>query len=335
MENISRRKFGKTMAMGPMGGLAIGSVAPLALGQGASQSVKRMTTVLREMINRPGLFACPGVYDPLTARIAERTGFRVIDLPGSALGYATTMIEPNLSLEDMAEATRSITSAVNIPLIVDAGAGFGEPAHVIHTVQVLEHAGAAGMHLEDQIFPKRFSYHEGVEHTIPAKAMIDKIKYAIEGRRDPDFVIVARTDTILTNGFAEGVRRANLYLEAGAQMIMLFPRTPEEVRQLPKEVHGPINWVQSFRPDQPPEFPLQDLQALGGDKDVKGSYKVVNYPHVIYAAYQAVRDILVHLHETGTTGMDRNVFAAVQKDVREAVNLQENIHIESLTTEKP
>jgi len=295
--------------------------------------MKRMSTVLREMINSPGIIPAPGVYDPITALIAERAGFRALDLPGSALGYATCMMEPNLSLEDMADATRRITAAVNIPLVTDVGAGFGEPAHVVHTVRLLEHAGAAGIHIEDQIYPKRFHYHRGIEHTIPAEAMIDKIHYALESRRDPDFVIIARTDTIRTHGFAEGVRRANLYLEAGAHMIMIFPKTGEEVRQLPKEVRGPINWTQTFRADGgPPFFSLQDLEALGGNK---GGYKVVNYAGgPMLAAYKAVRDMLTHLKETGSLGMDREIYTAIVKEVQGAIGLPEYYRIEEETVEK-
>ena len=295
--------------------------------------MKRMSTTLRDLINGPGVFAAPGVYDPITARIAERAGFQALDLPGSALGYATCMMEPNLTLEDMAEATRKITSTVNIPLVTDVGAGFGEPAHVVHTVRLLEHAGAAGIHIEDQIYPKRFHYHRGLEHTISAEAMMDKIRYALRGRRDPDFVIIARTDTIRTHGFAEGIRRANLYLEAGADMIMIFPKTGEEVRKLPQEVNGPINWTQTFRADGgPPNFSLQELEALGGRK---GGYKLVNYAGgPMLAAYKAVKDMLTHLQETGSMGMDREMFTAVVKDVQESIGLPEYYRIEEDTVEK-
>src|SRR5207245_11684735 len=121
----------------------------------SAQGPKRMTTVLREMIDSPGIIAAPGVYDVITARTAERIGFRALDLPGSALGYATCMMEPNLTLPDTVEATRSIAAAVKIPIVIDVGAGFGEPAHVVHTVHLLEQAGAAGIDLEDQIYPRR------------------------------------------------------------------------------------------------------------------------------------------------------------------------------------
>jgi 2-methylisocitrate lyase-like PEP mutase family enzyme len=335
-EGVSRRDFGKSMALGMVGGLVGGSAISAAKAQNSVTKVpKRMSTTLREMLNEPGIFMSPGVYDPITARIAERAGFKVLDLAGSGLGYVTTMMEPNLCLEDMAEATRGITGAVNIPLIIDAGAGFGEPAHVYHTVRVLEHAGAAGIHIEDQIYPKRFHYHVGVEHTLSPEEMIEKIQAAREGRRDPDTVICGRTDTFKTKGFAEGVKTANRYFEAGADLIMMFPGTADEVKRLPKEVIGPINWVQSFRPDQPAEIPLHELEAVGRNASGKGGYKIINYPNqVMVMAYKAVRDMLKVLHDTGSTGMDRKLYQDVTHDVWEAIDYKLWNDIESRTTEK-
>jgi methylisocitrate lyase len=327
---LSRRDFGKNVSVGALGGLALSSIAPLAGGQGTSaqrQSFKRMTTVLREMINGPGVIAAPGIYDPITARIAERIGFRCLDLPGSALGYATCMMEPNLTLEDMAEATRAITTVVNIPMVVDVGAGFGEPAHVAHTVRTLEHAGAAGIHLEDQIYPKRFHYHVGVEHTVELEPFLEKIHAALEARRDPDFVIVARTDSFKTVSFAEGIRRSNLALEAGAQMIMPSHVTSkEQVKQLPKEINGPMNWTHGF------DLSLQELEAMGG---AKGGYKLINYVGgPILWSYKAVRDGLTNLKQTGSIGMDPAVWAPISAEIGEAAGLPESIAIEKATTEK-
>ena len=328
MKDLSRRDFGKSVSVGALGGLAVSSVASLAQGQGASApSFKRMTTVLREMINSSGVIPAPGVYDPITARIAERIGFRCLDLPGSALGYATCNMHPNQGVEDMAVATRAITTVVNIPIIVDVGAGFGEPAHVAHAVKVIEHAGAAGIHLEDQIYPKRFHYHVGTEHTIDLEAWLDKIRAALEARRDPDFVIVARTDSFATVGFAEGIRRANRALEVGAQMIMpSHVASKEEAMRLPKEINGPINWTHSFG------ISLQELEATNGSK---GGYKVINYVGgPIQWSYKAVRDGLTNLKQTGSIGMDPAVWTPISKEIQETAGLIEALAIERATTEK-
>jgi methylisocitrate lyase len=329
MKNLSRRDFGKAVSVAAWAGLATNSVALPAGGQGASaKGPKRMTAVVREMLKEPGMIDAPAIYDAITARIAEQAGFRWIDVAGSAVGEATCITEPALGLEDMAEAVRHVTAAVNIPVTVDAGAGFGEPAHVVHTVRTLEHAGAAGMHMEDQIYPKRFHYHVGVEHTIPAEAMVEKIHYALEARRDPDFVLIARTDTMRTHSFTEGIRRANLYAEAGADIIQLFPNTLEEARQTPKEVHAPLNYVNGLGgPGGRPVFPAKELEAMG--------YKLLFYaagPSL--ASYKAVRDVIRHLKETGTTGMDPAVYGPIAKELQETIGLPYYYEIENKTTEK-
>jgi 2-methylisocitrate lyase-like PEP mutase family enzyme len=330
---ISRRGFGKTLGAGAISGLVAQSVSSLGADQPRS-SPKRMTTLLREMIKGPGIIAAPGIYDPISARIAESLGFRALDLPGSALGYAAGVMEPNLCLEDMAEATRRITSVVNIPVLVDVGAGFGEPAHVMRTVRLIENAGASGIHLEDQFYPKRFHYHVGMEHTISIEEMLEKIRYAVQARRDPDFVIVGRTDAFRTVSFAEGVRRSNLLLEAGADMIMpSHVTTGEQVKQLPHEIHGPLNWTHSSgRPGEAPVFSLKELEAMGG---AKGGFKLINYvAGPIFAAYKAIKDELTHLKDSGSPAMSYNVFAPIEKDIQEVCGLPKYVEIENATTEK-
>ena len=331
--SISRRGFGKTIGAGMVGTLVAESSSALAAVP-ASPSPKRMTTVMRELISRPGIIAAPGIFDPLSAKIAESLGFLALDLPGSALGYETCLMEPNLGLEDMVEATRRITSVVNIPVMVDVGAGFGEPAHILRTVRFLEQAGAAGIHLEDQVFPKRFHYHVGQEHTISAEAMLEKIRYAIEARRDPDFIIVGRTDAFRTVSFAEGVRRSNLYVDAGADMIMpSHVSTGEQVKQLPHEIHAPLNWTHSAgRPGEAPVFSLQELEGMGG---AKGGFKLINYVGgPIFASFKAIKDDLLYLKQSGSPKMDYAAFSAIEKDAQEICNLPEYVKIENATTEK-
>src|SRR5512136_1936926 len=114
-----------------------------------------------------------------------------------------------MTLTKLTTSSRYITSAVRIPLVVDAGAGFGEPLHVMRAIKELERAGVAALHIEDQIYPKRAHYHKGIEHIIPRQEMVAKIRAAVAARTDPDTVIIGRTDAMSTDGFAEGVERAN------------------------------------------------------------------------------------------------------------------------------
>ncbi len=289
--------------------------------------MKRMTTVFREMLKVPGIIHAPIAYDPLTARIAERVGFRCLDLGGYALGASSCVPEPLLSLEEVLRATRRITAAVAIPVMVDGGAGYGEPAHVIRTVQELERAGAAAVHIEDQVYPKRIHYHKGVEHLIPADEMCQKIRAAVRARRDPDFVIAARTDAMRTDGFADGVRRANLYAEAGADMIMLFPNTMEEARKSPAEVRAPLIYVNSEgnRLGRP-IFAAGELDAMG--------YKMVNDAiSAITVVFKSVKELFLRLKETGRTSMDQAVFTGVRQEIEDTIGLEEYYRIEEETVE--
>jgi methylisocitrate lyase len=328
---VSRRDFGKRVSLGALGALAANSAAPLAKAQGEvsppQSSPKRMTTVLRELIESPGVVDSPSIYDPLTAKIAESAGFRYVNMPGSARGIVTCQIESALTVDELAEATRRITAVIGIPLLVDAGGGFGEPAHVFHTVRVLEHAGAAGIYIEDQIFPKRFHYYmDGRVDAIPAQAMIEKIRYAVQARRDRNFVIGARTEAISTHGFAEGVRRANLYLEAGADYAVLFPRNLEETRQIPKEIHGPLNFVNAEQglPGRP-NFTAAELGAMG--------WKMLSHPAgAILMYYKTIKDAFVRLKETGSMEMDPAIYGVVHKEVYQTIGLTTYYDIEYWTS---
>jgi methylisocitrate lyase len=286
-----------------------------------------MTTVFHEMLQTPGIIHAPVAYDPLTARIAERVGFCCLDIGGYALGASSCVPEPLLSLEEVVLATRRITTAVAIPVMVDGGAGYGDPTHVIRTVRELERAGAAAIHIEDQIYPKRIHYHKGVEHIIPAEEMCQKIRYAVRARRDPDFIIAARTDAMRTHGFGEGVRRANLYVEAGADMAMIFPNTAEEARNAPAEIHAPLIYVNSEgnRLGRP-IFAVGELETMG--------YKMVNDAiTAITVMFKSVEEVFSRLKETGRTGMDQAVFTKIRKEIENTIGLEEYYRIEEETVE--
>jgi 2-methylisocitrate lyase-like PEP mutase family enzyme len=289
--------------------------------------LKRMTDVFQEMLKSPGIIHAPIAYDPLSAKIAERVGFRALDIGGYALGASSCVPEPLLSLEEVAMATRRMSAAVNIPIMVDGGAGYGDAVHVMRTVQVLEQAGAAAVHIEDQVFPKRVHYHKGQEHVIPAEQMCEKIRYAAKSRRDSGFVIAARTDAMRTDGFAEGIRRANLYAEAGADMIMIFPNTIDEARQAPREVRAPLIYVNSEgnRLGRP-IIGMRELEDMG--------YKMVNDAiSAITVMFRSVKELFVRLKETGSTGMDQEVFRKVRKEIEDTIGLEEFYRIEESTVE--
>ncbi len=283
---------------------------------------------LRELLARPGIIHAPTCYDPLTARIAEEAGFECLSLGGYAMGTHLATSEPLLGLGEVARIVRDIARTCHLPIIVDAGAGWGDPLHVIRTVRDLEAAGAAALHMEDQLFPKRAHYHKGVEHIIPVDEMAAKVRAAAAARRDPDFVIVARTDAMRTDGYAEGIRRANAYAEAGADLVMLFPNTDAEARRAPKDVRVPLVYVNSEgnRLGRP-IFSAREAEEIG--------YKVLyDAITVTLVAYRAVRDVLTRLKATGRTGLDQAEMVPLRKAIEDTIGLEEHYRIERDTVEK-
>lgn len=282
----------------------------------------------RELLARPGIISQPVVYDALTARIAEDLGFEAIGLGGYAMGAHLATSEPLLSLEDIATITRYVALASRLPVMVDAGAGYGEPVHVMHTVKVLEHAGAASMHIEDQIFPKRVHYHKGVEHVIPIEDMVTKLKAAVRARRDPDFAIVARTDAMRTDDYAEGIRRARAYMDAGADLVMMFPNNEEETRRAPEDLPGvPLVYVNSEGNRlQRGVFATADLERWGW-KVASDAITTVN------VVARAVRDVLTELRQNGRTGLKQDEMIPVRKFIEDTIGLDRYYAIEEATVE--
>lgn len=283
---------------------------------------------LRELIARPGFIPALGIWDPYTARVAEALGIECVHIGGYQLGAHYVTSEPLLTLTELATTTRYVTSAVKIPVLVDAGAGFGEPLHVMRCVQELERAGAAGLHIEDQIYPKRAHYHKGIEHVVPRDEMVAKIKAALAARTDPDFLIMARTDAMHTDGYAEGVARANLYLEAGAEMVMIFPDNEKDARAAPREIKGPLAYTNSEGNRlRRPLYSFREFEEIG--------YKLSTYPTALLCPVtQELKRVITNLRTTGSTGHDNEKMILWRKEVEDLIGLEEYYRIESETVER-
>ena len=285
-------------------------------------------SLYRALLAEPGIIVQPSLPDPLTARIAEDAGFRALSLGGYAMGAHRATTEPLLSLEDVAQMVRNIRAVTSIPLMVDAGAGWGEPMHVMHTVRVLERAGAAALHIEDQGYPKRAHYHKGVEHVIPLPDMLQKVRAAVAARTDPDFVICARTDAMRTDGYAEGIRRAEAFMAAGADLVMMFPNNDAETEAAPKDLPGvPLVYVNSTGNDQGRGvYPAAVLEGWGW----KVAYDSISVTNVVFGA---VQEFMAHLRATGETGFDTDRVRAVRKAVERTIGLEELYELEASTVE--
>lgn len=251
----------------------------------------------RALLSGPRFILTAGVWDPFTARVAESLGIKCAYMGGYHLGAHLATSEPLLTLPEVANSCRYITGAIEIPLVVDVGAGFGEPLHVMRTVKEMERAGAAAIHIEDQAYPKRAHYHKGVEHIIPRQEMVSKIKAAVAARTDPDFVIIGRTDAFRTHGFNEAVERANLLLQAGAEIVLIYPNTVEEARQAAREIKGPLSYtVSEGNTFGRPVFSVQELEDMG--------YKMATYPTTLLCpVMQELKRVITNLVSRGESGL--------------------------------
>lgn len=248
-----------------------------------------------------GPVAVPGVFNPLVARMAERAGFRAVYLSGGALsaGYGVPDIGL-LTLTEFVQQARLIADATTVPLLCDADTGFGESLNVERTVRLFERAGAAGIHLEDQQLPKRCGHLSG-KSLVEPEVMAAKIRAAVAAKTDPDFVILARTDARGVSGFDDAVRRARLYLDAGADGV--FPEALESAdefaafaRQVPTVLLA--NMTEFGR------GPLLDVPTLGGL-----GYKLILFPLTAFRV--AMKAAETTLTELARSGHQRNALPAM------------------------
>jgi methylisocitrate lyase len=287
-----------------------------------------MTTRLRALMAEPGLIRGINIYDPITAKIAQSLGFKAVALGGFQLGAHLCVTEPTLTMTETFASAQAITRVLGIPLKVDCGAGFGEPVHVTRTVREAERAGIACIHIEDQWFPKRAHYHRGIEHVIPIGQMVDKIKAAVDARQDPDFVLVGRTDAMRTDGVAEGIRRGNLYAEAGCDMIEVFPNSYEEAALVPKEVAAPCLYVNSAGNRMGrPVIPWDELEDMG--------YKwAIDSTTTLIAATQGVRAAMEAYLKKGAPPDDIAAAVETREWIETIIGLPEYYAIEARTVER-
>lgn len=234
--------------------------------------------------------AVPGVFNALVARMAERQGFSAVYLSGAALSAAAGLPDVGLlTLTEFVEAARSITQATRLPLLCDADTGFGEALNVERTVRLFEAASVAGIHLEDQQLPKRCGHLSGKQLVAPEE-MTAKLRAARAVRRD--LVIIARTDARGVNGFDDAVRRARLYLDAGADAI--FPEAlenAEEFQAFAAAVQAPLlaNMTEFGRS---PNLDFATLAGMG--------YRLVLYPlTALRVALRAAQATLAAIHSQG------------------------------------
>ena len=292
--------------------------------------MQRQSTKLRELLRNKVFLHMPSVYHPLDGRLVQSLGFEATYIGGYVTGGSLAVTEPLLSMTEQVELAGLIANRINIPLIADAGAGFGEALHTMRTVREFIRVGVAGVHIEDQLYPKRAHYHKYVVHGVEIEEFVEKIEYSVKQRdeSDPDFVIIARTDTCRALGLEEAALRINAAAEVGADLGLLFPRTPEEAEKAPKVCKLPLVYVQSRgNRDGRPIIPMKDLKRWGYAGCIEAQV-------VLCSALHYVREMLKELRATGEyTGMTQKEWVASRQEVEDLISLTEFYEIEAKTVE--
>jgi len=255
----------------------------------------KKTTLLRQYISAPEILVMPGAHDALSAKIIEKTGFKVLTMGGYSAS-ASLMGMPDLSLLTLSEMTdcyRRVVNAVDLPVFVDGDTGHGGVFNVARTVREIEATGAAGMFIEDQVHPKRCGHMKG-KQVIPTKEMVAKLKAALDARSDPDFVLMARTDALAVNGLNDAIERMTIYHEVGADLLFIeAPESVDQMRRICAGLNGPClaNMVEG---GVSPNLSTRELQDIG--------YAVVAHPvATTYAVAQAVNDLMQTFLKEGST----------------------------------
>ena len=274
---------------------------------------------LRAMLRSDEMIVAPGVYDGITARTVAQAGFAAVYMTGA--GTAATLGFPDYGLVTMSEMVENagrIAAAVDVPVIADADTGYGNELNATRTVREYEKRGVAALHIEDQGFPKKCGHLDN-KVIVPLEEYLAKVRAAVAARRDPDFLIIARTDSRAVLGFDEAVRRANAALDAGADMAFVeAPQTLEEVAAVPQRVHGPCLFNNVWR-GKSPDIAFEDARRMG--------YRITIVPGLLFKAVIGVCDaVLSEMKNNGRhprldTGMTvRDAFRRVGADEWDAVS---------------
>ena len=259
------------------------------------------TTRIHALLEKERTLLFPGVYDALSAKLVEQAGFPLTFISGYSVA-ASHLGLPDfgyLTQTEIVAATRRVCASVSIPIIIDADTGYGNPLNVIRTVNELIEAGAAGIFLEDQVWPKRCGHMKG-KRVIPIEEHVQKIRAAVDARRDRDFFIVARTDARQVTGLDDAIRRCSRYREAGADALFVEgPRSAEELATIGRELPPPLV-ANMLEGGVTPLLTKEELESLG--------FQLVVCPlTALYASAKAMQEIFGLLKTAGTTraAMDR------------------------------
>jgi methylisocitrate lyase len=283
----------------------------------------------RALMQGPLPVTAPLVLNPLMAKMAEAAGFAAGYLGGGSTGYQKVSLEANLNVTEMCQAAIDIGAVSSLPLILDAACGYGDPMHMHRTIGMSEAAGFAAIEIEDQLVPKRAHHHIGIEHMIPAKLMVAKVKEAVAARRNPDFVIIARTNAMRASDMDDALRRGEAYRKAGADLLLLsMVHQPEQLRAIAKRLGGPLMYLAGRGGLAGMGMTLADLGGLG--------YKIVADPSTpLLAAYAAWKKVYEDLADDfGARIKTKPDWSPVERDMLAVIELEKLLTVERATVEK-
>lgn len=252
------------------------------------------TTAFRESIHSDGILVAPGAYDAASAKLAEQAGADVVYVSGSSVstsvhGYPDVGVT---TLTEMVDRAGQVAGAVDVPVFSDADTGYGNPINVRRTVEEFERAGVAGIHVEDQVFPKKCGHFEGKD-VISTDEMVSKLRAAVDAREDDDFVVIARTDARAVEGFEAALDRSEAYLDAGADVIFFeAPESVAELEAVAERIDAPL-LANMTEGGKTPMLTAAELDDLG--------YDVALFPATGFKAVLAtLRDVYGDIVEKGT-----------------------------------
>tara|TARA_B100000674_G_C37964886_1_gene974056 strand:- start:2737 stop:3687 length:951 start_codon:yes stop_codon:yes gene_type:complete len=283
---------------------------------------------LKSLIKSGETIIIPGAHDPLMGRILERMGFKCCQCAGWMTGAHLVTPEPVMTMTEQIEAARKVADHVNIPVISDAGTGYGEPVHIMRTVKEFHKAGIARINIEDQFFPKRASYHRGLEHVVGFDEFMRRIEFALKSREEngADILISGRTDAgnAVNGSWKEAGRRARALKEMGVDSIQPMTRTKDSMERFRQEfpdTDATLSTTTYFN-----GLPIEEITAYG--------FQMISYPlATILASVAGVIDLWKGVQETGVASFDMEKAKEVREEIEDAIGLPDMWEIERQTVE--
>ena len=280
---------------------------------------------LKDLIAKPELTVAPCALNPIMAQMAMMAGFKAAYLSGGSLGWYKGVTEAGLSLTEMVQVALDIRTVCPIPVVLDAGGGFGDPVHMHRTVAMSEAAGIQCIEIEDQLLPRRVEHHVGIDNLVTPQIAADRIREAVAARTNPDTVIVGRTNAIRVGGMDDALRRAEAMKKAGADMLFVWGRKPEDMRHIAERLPAPL--MTFAPPDGFSTFPISKAEL------VKMGYRLMASSGSAFAAMvKAVRGSYEALAQDrpddfmGPGGVERWM-----KEARKVTGLERMLEIERRT----